>query len=117
MLIGFRLKNVCGARRGRPARFCKSENPDDITGDIVGFFAERFNRIFDTVGGEVDQAFDRFTQGMSSKDLVQSIDSVTQAAFRLAGVADTVDTSIVNATVEAIEHHNRVQSDAMARLT
>lgn len=43
---------------------------------IGEFFRNRFNSIFDTIGGDMDVLFDRFASGLSDENLIGNIDQI-----------------------------------------
>jgi TP901 family phage tail tape measure protein len=49
--------------------------------DFQEFFVERFDTIFDTIGGTVDDAFDKITSSIKDTDLLGVIDQVIGASF------------------------------------
>ena len=49
--------------------------------DFQKFVGGRFDIIFDEIGGSIDQAFDRLTEGLSGEEMLASIDQLVAGAF------------------------------------
>lgn len=81
--------------------------------DFSPFIAERFGIIFDEIGGEVDAAFDRLTRGLSSTEVIGSLEQITSAAFQLGEISDSIDVDIVEKTITALDELENRQSDVV----
>jgi len=79
--------------------------------DFTPFFLERFNTIFDEIGGELDDTFDSLTRAMSPKEFVGSVDQVIAAVFQLEEVADQLDADIFDEVARAVERENDARSE------
>lgn len=77
------------------------------------FFVERFGLIFDTIGGDVDKAFDNLTKNLNSEDFVGSFEKMAGAALALVEVQTRLDVDLITDMVSALEDQDTITSSVV----
>lgn len=73
--------------------------------DFESFFADRFDLIFDTIGGAANKAFDDLTRGLTDRQVVESLDALSDAALivgQAEGGLKTYFESLENITLDLV---------------
>jgi hypothetical protein len=79
------------------------------------FFVDRFNTIFETIGGDVESAFKRLSEGLGEDELISSLDSITRAAFQLGDIQSAIDVDVVRDVTEELERRQRLETNVLAQ--
>ena len=86
----------------------KSEKPEDVN----KFLRQRYDIVFDTIGGEMDAIYDAMVRVSSGTDMTEIIGQVTAFFSTLEGYK-----SIVNDYDEMVRQAGLTQTEAMAEFT
>lgn len=79
--------------------------------DFAPYLVERFNRIFDAIGGEVDAAFDRLAAGLNPKNMLAQIDQLAQGAFEFVALTDALNVDVIAETTKALQEQQTEQTE------